>query len=32
MMVRKRPWALRPASNTRWNSPRRRIRRAGGRE
>jgi hypothetical protein len=31
MRVRYRPWALRPASNTRWNSPRRRMRRAGGR-
>lgn len=31
MMVRYRPCPLRPVSKTRWNSPRRRIRRAAGR-
>src|SRR5690349_15378753 len=31
MMVKYRPWALRPASKTRWNSARRRRRRPGGR-
>jgi hypothetical protein len=31
MTVRYRPWALRPVLKTRWNSARRRRRRAGGR-